>query len=388
MVTLRKITASLAVSSFIGAAVAHPGDSEEVVKYERSMQKYAQAGARRAITGCNTTPEAAALKARSVARRSAAAQALREKRGLSERRMKSKRGQADLEKYLNVSHDASVTGFTLDTPLDIIFDSNSTAALVPEVTIGPYWVAGELIRTDVTDNEPGVPVHLDLQFIDINTCAAIPNMLVDIWHCNSTGVYSGVSSPGQGGLDSTYGRGVQTTDEDGVVQFDTIFPGHYRGRTPHIHLMSTENATVLPNKTYVTNGKTNHIGQLFFDQSLIDAVEELAPYNTNTQPLTLNVNDGIDAQTSTAEYDPFADYVQLGDDLQDGLLAYLTVFVDTKANQTAYARPAAHYYEGGGVASPGGGFPGGPGGPGFPPGGPGGPPGGSFPPPPNSTRVP
>lgn len=60
--------------------------------------------------------------------------------------MKSKRDQAQLEKYLNISHDASETGFTLDTPLDVIFDSNSTAALVPEVTIGPYWVAGELIR--------------------------------------------------------------------------------------------------------------------------------------------------------------------------------------------------------------------------------------------------
>lgn len=232
-----------------------------------------------------------------------------------------------------------------------------------------------------------MPLHLDLQFIDINTCGAIPEMLIDIWHCNATGTYSGISMMGQGGLNTTHGRGIQTTDADGVVQFDTIFPGHYIGRTPHIHLMSTENATVLPNKTYVTDGKPNHIGQLFFDQSLINAIKQLEPYSTNTQPLTLNANDGIDAQTSTAEYDPFADYVLLGDELQDGLLAYLTVFVDTKANQTAYARPAAHYYEGGGVASPGGGFPGGPGGPGFPPGGPGFPPGGPFPPPPNTTRA-
>ncbi|KAI0384013.1 aromatic compound dioxygenase [Hypomontagnella monticulosa] len=385
MVNLRAIAASLAASSFIGAVFAHPGDSKEVVDYERSMHKHAQAGARRAITGCATTPGAAALKARSAARRAAAAQSLREKRGLVDKRIKSKRDQAQLEKYLNISHDATETGYTLDTPLDVIFDSNSTAALVPEVTIGPYWVAGELIRTDVTDNQAGVPLHLDLQFIDINTCGAIPNMLIDIWHCNATGVYSGISMMGQGGLNTTHGRGIQTTDDDGVVQFDTIFPGHYIGRTPHIHLMSTENATVLPNKTYVTDGKTNHIGQLFFDQSLINAVKLLEPYSTNNAPLTLNANDGIDAQTSTAEYDPFADYVLLGDELQDGLLAYLTVFVDTKANQTAYARPAAHYYEGGGVASPGGGFPGGPGGPGFPPGGPGFPPG--FPPPPNTTRA-
>ncbi|KAK6949334.1 hypothetical protein Daesc_009409 [Daldinia eschscholtzii] len=382
MVNFRAITASLAASSFLGVAVAHPGDSKEVVKYERAMHKHAQVGARRAIANYGNTPATAALKARAAARRAATAQSLREKRGLTDKRMKSKRGQAELEKYLNVSHDETELGYNLDTPLDVIFDSNSTAALVPEVTIGPYWVAGELIRTDVTDNQTGVPLHLDLQFIDINTLAAIPNMLIDIWHCNATGVYSGVSLMGQGGLNTTHGRGIQSTDEDGVVQFDTIFPGHYTGRTPHIHLMSTENATVLPNNTYLTDGKPNHIGQLFFDQSLITAVEELEPYSTNTQPLTLNSEDGIDAQTSTAEYDPFADYVLLGSDLQDGLLAYLTVFVDTRANQTAYAHAAAHYYEGGGVAAPGGGFPGGP-------GGPGGPPGGSFPPPPpTSTAVP
>ncbi|KAI1392635.1 aromatic compound dioxygenase [Hypoxylon trugodes] len=389
MVNIRTIAASLAFSSFLGATIAHPGDSHEVVKYEKALRKHSQTTARRAITGCNGASETAALRTRAAARRAAAVKNLREKRGLPGKGLK-KRGQAELEKYLNVSHDVSESGYSLDTPLDVIFDSNSTASLVPEVTIGPYWVAGELIRVDVTEKQAGVPVHLDLQFIDTNTCGAIPNMLIDIWHCNATGVYSGIASGG--GLNSTHGRGIQITDDDGFVQFDTVFPGHYFGRTPHIHVMSTENATVLPNKTYLTNGKTNHIGQLFFDQSLITEVEKLEPYSTNTQPLTLNSQDGIDAQTSTAEYDPFADYVLLGDNLQDGLLAYLTVFVDTKANQTAYAFAAAHYYETGGVASPGGGFPG-PGGPGGPPGGPGFPPGGPFPtggpfpPPPNSTQA-
>ncbi|KAI1091560.1 aromatic compound dioxygenase [Rostrohypoxylon terebratum] len=385
MAILRKIAASLAIFSLMETAVAHPGDSKEVRAHERAMHGHAQARARRAITGCAS--ETTALKARSVARRAATAQALREKRGLTDKRLKTKRGQADLEKYLNISHDVSQSGYSLETPLDIIFDSNATASLVPEVTIGPYWVAGELIRVDVTEKQPGVPLHLDIQFIDLNTCEPVPKMLIDIWHTNATGSYSGVIITDQAGLNTTYCRGVQITDEDGVVQFDTVFPGHYMGRTPHIHVMSTQNATVLPNNTYVLDGKANHIGQLFFDQDLIYATRELEPYSTNQQPLTLNANDWIDAQGSTAEYDPFVSYIQLGDSLGDGLLAYQTVFVDTKANQTAYARPAAHYYEGGGVASPGGAFPGfPPGGPGFPPGGPGGP-GGPFPPPPNTTQA-
>ncbi len=35
--------------------------------------------------------------------------------------------------------------------------------------------------------------------------------------------------------DENYLRGVQETDEDGIVTFTTIFPGCYDGRWPHIH---------------------------------------------------------------------------------------------------------------------------------------------------------
>jgi hypothetical protein len=151
------------------------------------------------------------------------------------------------------------------------------------------------------------------------------------------------------------------TDADGVVQFDTIFPGHYTGRAPHIHLMTTANATLLANNTYVSDsGKPSHIGQLFFDQALITEVEKLAPYSTNKQALTLNTADGIGISEATASYDPFVDYVRLGKTLNDGLLAFITVFVDTKADQSSSRKAAAHYYQGGGVSTGNGGGPGGP----------------------------
>lgn len=55
------------------------------------------------------------------------------------------------------------------------------------------------------------------------------------------GVYSGVVARGNGNsndesnLDETFLRGLQKTDESGVTQIQTIFPGHYRGRATHIH---------------------------------------------------------------------------------------------------------------------------------------------------------
>ena len=48
-------------------------------------------------------------------------------------------------------------------------------------------------------------------------------MLVDLWHANATGYYSGVTDGA--GLNTTFLRGVQLSDKDGVANFETLFPG-------------------------------------------------------------------------------------------------------------------------------------------------------------------
>jgi len=131
--------------------------------------------------------------------------------------------------------------------------------------------------------------------------------------------------------------------------------------------MSTAEATILPNKTF-TGGKARHVGQLYIDEALKSAVEALAPYNTNTQAVTTNAQDGIAPDEATAEYDPFLQYVHLGEKLSDGLLMWITIGVNSSADNSAGVTPAAHYYEGGGETVEGaGGSPSGPGGPGGPP---------------------
>jgi len=92
-------------------------------------------------------------------------------------------------------------------------------------------------------------MHLELQFIDTSNCKPIPHLAVDVWACNSTGVYSGIDPTvwaGEAGLNSTYLRGIQITDHDGVVEFDTLFPGHYTGRATHQHVITHINSTTLP----------------------------------------------------------------------------------------------------------------------------------------------
>ena len=64
----------------------------------------------------------------------------------------------------------------------MLFSANTSCILTPENTIGPYWVLGEYVRADVTEGEPGVAMHLEMQFIDTNTCEPVPSVLIDIWY--------------------------------------------------------------------------------------------------------------------------------------------------------------------------------------------------------------
>lgn len=208
----------------------------------------------------------------------------------------------------------------------------------------------EQIRSNVVEGIAGVPMHLEMQFIDVNTCKPA-NLLIDIWSCNTQGVYSGVSAAGEGGLTSTFLRGVQATDKDGVVNFDTIFPGHYQGRATHEHIVAHAGSQVLENGTY-TGGHVAHLSQLFFDQALIDAVEKTAPYSTNRIAKTANLADGYTGYASSPNYDPFPNYVVLGSGFTNGLFVWAELGINMSSNWDYYAAYASIWKEGGGYNNP------------------------------------
>jgi protocatechuate 3,4-dioxygenase beta subunit len=274
----------------------------------------------------------------------------------------------DLDTVINTSHASNLTGITADTDPSVLFTGNNSCILTPEVTQGPYWVQGELIREDVTEDQEGVPLHLDIQVIDVNTCEPVPSVYIELWHCNSTGVYSGVVASGNGdssdetNLDNTFLRGINQADESGVVQFNTLFPGHYTGRATHIHVMThTLNATVNANNT-LTGNSVSHVGQMFFDQDLIELVDAVEPYASNTQQITENADDSILSEEAS-DVDPMVEYVLLGDDVSEGIFGWLAFGMDSGSSYDV--TPAANLYAEGGVANANSGMGGG----GSPPGG-------------------
>lgn len=101
--------------------------------------------------------------------------------------------------------------FSFDTSPNALFGANTSCILTPEVTAGPYYVTGEMIRQNVKElqHSDGVDMFLQTQYIDVNTCLPVPDVWVDIWSANATGVYSGISTQGNyaaEGYNSTYLR--------------------------------------------------------------------------------------------------------------------------------------------------------------------------------------
>ena len=164
--------------------------------------------------------------------------------------------------------------------------SGGVCILWPQAVEGPYYFDPKLVRSDITGGRPGTPVKLSLKFIELGSCRPLSNVRVDVWHADAGGVYSGYGSQGDKRTISTKGetylRGTQMTDAGGGVNFTTIYPGWYPGRTPHIHVKAFLDETAL-----VT-------GQMYFPDDVSTRVyREQAPYTSREAPDTTNATDGI-----------------------------------------------------------------------------------------------
>ena len=254
-------------------------------------------------------------------------------------RLTSPNFAANLPDQLRKSHLATDPSIGPKTPESELFANNGTCVLNPGSVVGPFYVKGELVRSDITDGQAGVPVTIDAQFIDVETCEPLEGVWWDIWSCNATGVYSGVEDRGNGDVDdssnlnTTFLRGIQRTDSEGVAQFQTIFPGHYTHRATHIHVVAhVGNVTQLPNNTII-GGTVPYIGQLYWDQDLIDEVEKAYPYNTNDLPRTPNARDWLfREEIEGTSSDPILNYVRLGEKIEDGIFAWISVAVNVSAS--------------------------------------------------------
>lgn len=182
--------------------------------------------------------------------------------------------------------------------------ATAQCVLTSNVTEGPYYLDNALVRQDITEGKPGVPLKLRLTVQDTtSSCSPVAGCAVEIWHCDAWGYYSGFTTQSSGGgapaesedtsgaNDNTYLRGYQIADANGVVEFTTIVPGWYLPRVTHIHL-KVHTGGAQADGTY-EGGKVNFTGQLFFPDAVGEAVYALAPYNQHTGTPTKLDDDSV-----------------------------------------------------------------------------------------------
>lgn len=362
---MRRFSPLFLLAMLTSTVLSHPG--HDIRQEMRERATFFETN-KRDLSHCAAQMNSRGIEQATIQRRAAVAKEARKKRGLDEHAPSIE--ARDAGTVINTSHLSSIN-YTEDTDESVIFSGNNSCVLSPEVTEGPYYVNGEFVRENVIENQEGVELILDAQIIDMATCDPVADVMLEIWHCNSTGVYSGIVASGNGvgatdpaNINSTFLRGLQSSDDLGVAQFTTLFPGHYTGRTTHIHILAHFNGTTFDNGTY-SGGYVSHVGQLFFDQDLISAVETNAPYSSNKQDLTTNEEDMIFSQEA-ATSDPVVEYSLLGDTVEAGIFGWITFGVDlteiytvSAASDLTASGGVANDNSGGSGGSPPSGFPGG-----------------------------
>lgn len=240
--------------------------------------------------------------------------------------------------------------------------TGAAGVLTAQTTEGPYYLALDLMRADITEGLTGIP--LDVVFTVLDTDGRpCTGARVDIWHCNAQGAYSGFEQPGTPDMKGkTFLRGTQTVGADGTVTFHSLYPGWYSGRTTHIHF-KVRHGTL-----------TNLTSQFFLPDTLSEFLyTQVSAYRRAELRDTLNSGDGIAIEAgptvegNVREANPSAGGGRY--------VASLTLRVDPAANPPIDRPPVpgedhsdeGHHGEGrpldGGKGGPPGGPPGGPEGP-------------------------
>jgi protocatechuate 3,4-dioxygenase beta subunit len=221
------------------------------------------------------------------------------------------------------SSDSTTTTSTTTSSTSSTSTTNTTSidgncAIIPTETQGPFPLLAFLSnaavrRQDITEGKTGVPLTVKLKLVNVNdSCKAIANTAVYIWHCDKDGSYSGYTSAQNGDhVSETFLRGVQVTDSNGEVTFSTIYPGWYPGRITHIHFQA-----YLSDNLNITATATS---QLAFPQAITSAVNSSSLYHGQNTSVASFAADNIFSDGTTYQM------ATVTGDVNTGYVASLTV---------------------------------------------------------------
>lgn len=191
---------------------------------------------------------------------------------------------------------------------------------IPEETPGAHPDVQGLVtqdayyRTDITEGKAGTPLTVQLTLLHADVqCAALAGANVEIWHADADGIYSEyATATNAGSTDTTYLRGIQSSDNMGRVTFRTIYPGWYAGRATHVHVRIYRDTS--PRKTT----------QFGFPDAISDAVYAAKDRYAKGPNPTTNAADSVFGTSSGGAAQQIASVTGDG---QSGYVAALTLAI-------------------------------------------------------------
>jgi protocatechuate 3,4-dioxygenase beta subunit len=201
--------------------------------------------------------------------------AVTERSGSPDRKVAHKTFWSNTLSCDNAAVPASQRSGRLATLAD--FGAAQQCRVLKDSVEGPFYFCTNPGAADIARGLPGAPLVIALRAVDAATCKPIEGAVIDVWHCDASGLYSGHNlvvdeaiqdashTPPVNG--DRHCRGALRTDADGIAEFRSIYPGYYVERAIHIHFK-----VHIGNRAFLTN-------QALLPESDNAGVLATAPYN-------------------------------------------------------------------------------------------------------------
>lgn len=191
-----------------------------------------------------------------------------------------------------------------ENPVSCTVTNSETAGPFPTIT------PASLVRSNIVGDRTGVAFTINIVVKNVNnSCAVLPGVLVDIWHCDKDGNYSEYGGTQMQQTDYTsnhFLRGRQSTDANGKVTYTSVFPGWYQSRATHIHV-----------HIYTSAGSSLLITQIAFPEGSGSAVETVNSatsygYTKGMTGYTYNASDNVFSDGTSNELSSVSGSVSAG----------------------------------------------------------------------------
>lgn len=214
--------------------------------------------------------------------------------------------------------DTTSAGTTTSGTSTSSTSADGTCTVIPEETAGPYpgdgsnganaLILSGIVRSAITSSfagasgvATGIPLKIEITLVNASSsCAELEGYAVYLWHCDRSGLYSMYSNAVKS---ENYLRGIQESDAEGKLTFESIYPGCYDGRWPHIHFEVYKSLSAAANvKNKIA---TSQIAMPAASSKLVYATSNYSSSTSNFNKTNLSTDnvfsDGSSLQLPTVE---------------------------------------------------------------------------------------